>query len=816
MTEDHFKTIRMPYFDFHHIGGAAALAPLVRAAVEFGIDTTDFANNNFLSGKFRVFVKEVIASRGTHPDYQKIRKLMPYYQQASNAFVTINMRIGQGYYVQTPTIAGEVMSNDRVALGFVKRVTGYVKEVLTALTPTNYIGQTVYALGDGYGNTLKNIVKLGMVNKIRSFVNVDICELKVAKMKTMEYWNPLDFDVGCLKAFVMDMNLCAITPGSHVVASNSAHFLTRAKLQGILESNSTFDGIYMASDMLFDLDKTSRLVASDFDLSYRPESGRVTGAIAGLPINERVLVTADFPTSYPVKFIYPFVGDDDYSHPYWRSFAMFSKTRFKDTSTIVKGKLGFPIKLSNAGFKASLKRKRPMMRTMAQNDYDWLLECGGYVSAKLNGLAAFAHADNNGIWKVTLRGGLTFLPTIDLEGEQPFIFSNDHADQFYIELVCLFGKIYPFFLAEVGGQVSDVKEKATLINDRLTDFAVKLNAYQARSPMVSFKSYYPIRSAGDVALNVIKVGQANSRVMLPMDGVIVNDLFGNVSFFYKPLSTYDVLIHRVDPKTDDLETATGGPVEDPNKKFVGDGIYECAIHSGKHIIGCARPDKFRDSDPLHVDTSPLGFKMSFVNGEYKVHMFELNILVDGLNYSNFKKGLVTAPFEAVVSMVMELGIEPTKLKYYHELITHKLSFYEMDSKGESYKTKDFIQVINESLPMLSPHYLWSALYHSKFIDSPPTKSSTSLFKGRYHPSVSFLSKNYIHDYSWANGAFDNGLFDDRVIFTQGLGGQPPSDHVVDDEALYSFHQWAADNPMSNVSPDVRFAVRARQKVESQE
>jgi len=802
----------MPYFDFHYMGGAKAMAPLIRAAVEFGIDTSDFANNNFLAGKFRVFVKEVISSKGVHPKYDKIRKLMPHYQLASNVFVTINMRIGQGYYVQTPVIASEELGNERVAAGFIKRVTGYIKEVLTALTPTNYIGQTVYALGDGYGNTLKNIIKLGMINKVRSFVNVDISELKIAKMKTMDYWNPLDFDTDCLKAIVTDINMCPIPAGAHVVASNSAHFLSRAKMQEIIIADNTFDGIYMASDMLFDLEKTTRLVASEFELTYKPDTGRVIGHIAGLTINERALVTSDFPTSYPLKFVYPIIGDDDYSHPYWRSFAMFSKTRFKDTSNMVHGKLGFPIKLANAGFKASLKRKRPFMRPMAQNDYDWLLDCGGYVSAKLNGLAAFAHADNNGVWKVTLRGGLTFLPTVDLDGDQPYIFSTDHSDQIYIELVCLFGKLYPFFLAEVGGQVADQKDKTTIINEKLTDFGIKLNSHQARSPMLSFKSYYPINCKGDVALNFIRVGQANKIVKLPMDGIIVNDLYGNVSFFYKPLATYDVLVQREDPGTTNLTTATGGPVTDPNGKFIGDGIYECAIHSGSHVIGCARPDKFRDSDPLHVDTSPLGFRMSYADGVYKVHMFNYSILVDGLTYSNFVRGIVTGPFEAVISMVMELGIEPTKLKYYHELVTGRLGFFDMDVNKQYYKTKDFVHVITEALPMLSPYYLWSAFYYARMIDSPPTKSSVASFNGKYHPAVSFLQGNYWHDYSWAYGAFSADLFDDRVaesITAPPDVASPVSPRADLRDENYPIYKFLSDNPM--VTPDISLLRRLRRK-----
>jgi len=261
-----------------------------------------------------------------------------------------------------------------------------------------------------------------------------------------------------------------------------------------------------------------------------------------------------------------------------------------------------------------------------------------------------------------------------------------------------------------------------------------------------------------------------------------------------------------------LTTATGGPVTDPNGKFIGDGIYECAIHSGSHVIGCARPDKFRDSDPLHVDTSPLGFRMSYVEGVYKVHMFNYSILVDGLTYSNFARGIVTGPFEAVISMVMELGIEPTKLKYYHELVTGRLGFFDMDVNKQYYKTKDFVHVITEALPMLSPYYLWSAFYYAKMIDSPPTKSSVASFNGKYHPAVSFLQGNYWHDYSWAYGAFSPDLFDDRVAEST-MAPPDVASPVVPRADLweenYPIYKFLSDNPM--VTPDMSLLRRLRRR-----
>jgi len=721
-VQQYFETIRLPYLDFLNLGGGISLAKVVKHAVQYGIATKDFANNNFLAGKHIVHLKTILRDPSSTPAMlAETIAIAREHSKASNAFATVNIRIGQGYYVQEPKVVDPKSLADQ-SLDFIQRVSGACKEVVASIIPTNTGNGIVYALADGYSNTLKNVIKLGNLRKIKKYINVELSELKIEAMKRSPHWK----EAGNMADVILgDINEVPIAPGSHVIINNAAHFLKRPALSKILEEH-TCDGIYMAADLIFDIDQKSHIVAPGFDLTYDPVVDRCYGSISGLKIRERPLLTIDFPHSYPLKFMKPPKDRDKYHHPFFRSFAFFSNINFRDVSDKLPGKLGPPIRLIDAGFKASFGKKRPLMRRLSQNDYDWLMVTGGYLSAKLNGVPAFCHANNSGVWKLTLRGGLTFICRMDCidDTDRPFVFSNDSTDQFYVELVKVGKYIYPFFLATLNG-----------VND-LVSYSAKIKFVQSKTSMLSFKSYHPLKAKSE-SLRLDLIQLADSRLIeVPTDGMVIADIYGNATFYFKPLPTYDLLIHRRSDGT--IGAADGRAVDDPRKKFAQDGMYECMISNGSLVLGCFRPDKFIPNDPLDIDPTPDMFEIS--QWDHTKMVFDImgnHVYMPKLTPRNFVRGDVTAPYEAVMDVVTSAGMDPdATIKLSRQLID-KIRFFPKDLKGIFNKATDVIKILSMVKPDISVQYTWAHLHKIGILSDAFTRMGVALFPNEsgYAPSV---------------------------------------------------------------------------------
>jgi len=743
---EYFQGLSSPNADFHLMGGAAAMAECVKVIANYGCVTKDFANNNFLAGKFRTELMSCFnrtKKQPKHPKYNEYRKVMPHFQLATNVLVKINLRIGEGYYVQTPVVARKWVEGKKnvnaVVRDFITRSTGFAKEAVTSKIPRKAVPVNVYGLADGFGDTLKYAIKLELGKQINSYTNVEISDMKLSHMMVQKYYDTSLIRGNRLEGVNVDMNtyVSKIPNGSHVVVNNAVHYLTDANLS-LLMANTTLsmDGVYMAADMLFDMDVDCSVSALDFELNYSSNSGQIVGNIVGYNVNERAVVTTDFPFSYPIGFLFPDKRMSPY-HPYWKGFAIFSKTMGAQLCTPMQGVLGWPLQVVDAGFKATFKKKRPLMEQLTVASYKWLMTTGAYVSPKLNGVAAFAHCDSAGIWRISLRGGMTFVAKIDDGSNRPFVFSTDIQDQFYIEIVAIGDKYFPFYISMLPGLYNRTADKVHYWDYALSNLREKISRVKAHSPALSFKSYYPLdQEMNCVAINGVKNG--NVIVKVPMDGVVINDVFMNVGFYHKLVPTYDYFIERVQGE---LLSTTGEEVVDPLNRYVMPCIYECAKRRGILYIGCPRPDKYRPTDPDHPDAVAVGFNIQYIQkGVAKVSIGRLGIIFDHLNFKDFKRGVITSPFERVLNGIIKVAMDPDKARVITQHIISKLKFTEVLYKDVSrimYPVDAFVKAASEVAPVISPLYLWANMFHSGTVVAPPTKSTIGRKRGIYVPAIEF-------------------------------------------------------------------------------
>jgi len=218
--------------------------------------------------------------------------------------------------------------------------------------------------------------------------------------------------------------------------------------------------------------------------------------------------------------------------------------------------------------------------------------------------------------------------------------------------------------------------------------------------------------------------------------MVIADIYGNATFYFKPLPTYDLLIHR---RADGaIGTADGRVADDPRKKFAQDGMYECMISNGSLVLGCFRPDKFIPNDPLDIDPTPDMFEIS--HWDHAKMVFDImgnHVYMPKLTPRKFVKGDVTAPYEAVMEVVTSAGMDPdATIKLSRQLID-KIRFFPKDLKGIFNKATDVIKILSMVKPDISVQYTWSHLHKIGILSDAFTRMGVALFPNEngYAPSV---------------------------------------------------------------------------------
>lgn len=742
LVPESFSGLKSPYNDFCQLGGLESHSIVVQAMARYGEETKDFANNNFLSGLFRNFLINVLKTGPSHPMYHCTKTVLPHVHNLSKAYSTINDRISKGEYVLEPVIRKQKPEVQKKIVTNIVQATGVAKEALSSLTPKMAVCTDMVDLCGGYGNGLKGVVNLGLGKYLNSYTNVDLNVNKLNVMTKRNYYDRANIKGKKLSSVNVDVNDylsgLAIHPKMIFVSFNSVHFLSHKSINKIILSKQPFDGIFMASDFLFDFVGQNEVIAKDFHLKFDPLDLRVKGVVSGLIINERVMTSTDFPNVYPLLFCnQQFVGKRfDLAHPFWESFAFFSNYNFQNTGPeIISGSLGKPIRLVDAGYKTTFKKMRPQMHPLTQVYYDWLRISGCYVSPKLNGLAAFAYADQAGLWRICLRGNQTFVVRTDDDDMSPFYFSSDSTKQFYIELVVLNGKLYPFFLKDLTRGRNTFANTIDYWRYVFMPIAQKLTMVRSDAPLMSYKSYFKVTDDDNQKITVLIERMRDIDSKIPVDGLIFNDIFFNVSFYFKQLNTYDVRLDK-----DDLNVifSVDNPnvlIKDPQSKYVFPSIYECCFgNKGDLIIGCLRPDKLKVSDMTIVPTIDFGFSIPVPNyqGTLPVELYtrmvinaNFTVKIPLIDKKCFKLGLVVRPYEKVMELVSSAMIDPTTLDKILKRFKSRFKIFPSlvsDEQGHHYSCEIYQRFCDDIYPGTSYIFLWSQLWKANLFTRPPSNA----------------------------------------------------------------------------------------------
>lgn len=698
-----------PFLDFLKQSNLVDQYLILDSLKEFGIKTNDFANNNFLAGKFMHHVSSLIRSGPSNPGYLEARKIIMAVRRVSNAMVKINKKQARGGYIPEVNLADDSPDPQEVPSSRV----GYFKEGLVDMVVDITCRSRVYDIGAGHGRALHYIVKLQKGQFVSEYSYVDHSNLKALKFR--DSLDGLAYPKSQVFSYVTDMNLyyrdLPRKPTDVHLFLNSIYNLD-IDLIGLPNQAGI---VMLAGNLIDEYGAPQEVVSESFHMVY--EGGdTVSGIVDGYQFNERMMCSTDFSHTglYPLKFICP-RKIKDINDPFWGSYAFFGE-KFRVGLQRIKGKVGRPIRLVQCG-DVPQKLRRPSVHRLTYHDYQWYMQVGCYVSAKLHGVAAFVFYNQTiNSYRVTMRNGVVYQPFYDDGVNEPFNFGDIggfKGKHIFIELLVMDvgdgEKLYPYFIDYVPNGNPTWQEK-------LIPLYVKNYTARLHHPQLSFKDYYPAQN-----------GHLSLITPAPSDGLVITDPFGNYSSYWKGIETYDVEINFVAGKW--VVENHDFTISDPFSKLKVPGIYECELIDASLVVCHYRPDKFSVSKFEMEEIEVLEFNHE--EGFLVTRFGEMTIDVCRVYDSRED---FHAPYTKAMGIVFKAAMSDDHSMYLARAFLTKIQGDV--SKGEELviPVSSFVHVVSMIAPGKHPIYVWNALHAVGFAvnspDDPCVGVGGPLFKYR--------------------------------------------------------------------------------------